>query len=73
MRLCYIRGQDQQMVLFDRDFSLCSGGPARPDPAGGGAFLAFVLLEAPAWDPDQFRRDLQDDLYGIPCLTEAED
>ena len=36
MRLCYIRGQDQQMVLFDRDFSLCSEDrqPAL-DPAGG--------------------------------------
>ena len=73
MRLCYIRGQDQQMVLFDRDFSLCSEDwqPALTRPEGG-AFLAFVLLEAPAWDPDQFRRDLRD-LYGIPCLTEAEE
>ena len=45
--------------------------PALTRPEGG-AFLAFVLLEAPAWDPDQFRRDLRD-LYGIPCLTEAEE
>ena len=49
------------MVLFDRDFSLCSEDrqPALTRPEGG-AFLAFVLLEAPAWDPDQFRRDLRD-------------
>lgn len=72
MRLSYIRGQDQQMVLFDPDFSLRKEDqPALAKPEGG-AFLAFVLLDAPAWDPDQFRRDLRD-LYGTPCLTEAEE
>lgn len=52
-------------------FAARTGQPALTRPEGG-AFLAFVLLEAPAWDPDQFRRDLRD-LYGIPCLTEAEE
>lgn len=72
LRLNYIRGQDQLLVLFDRDFTLSKEGQpalARPE---GGAFLAFLLLDAPAWDPEQFRRDLRD-LYGIPCLTEAEE
>ena len=72
LRLCYGREQEQQIVLFDEGFSLCKEHQpalARPE---SGAFLAFVLLEAPAWDPDQFRRDLRD-LYGIPCLTEAEE
>ena len=72
MRLCYIRGQTSRWSCSTgiSPFAARTGSP--PDPAGGGAFLAFVLLEAPAWDPDQFRRDLRD-LYGIPCLTEAEE
>ena len=60
------------LVLFDPDFSLRKENQPALETPGGGAFLAFVLLEAPAWDPDQFRRDLRD-LYGIPCLTEAEE
>ena len=72
LRLSYSRGQDQQLVLFDRDFSLCKEDQPALDRPEGGAFLAFVLLEAPTWDPDQFRRDLRDG-YGIPCLTEAEE
>ena len=72
LRLSYSRGQDQQLVLFDRDFSLCKEDQPALDRPEGGAFLAFVLLEEPAWDPDQFRRDLRDG-YGIPCLTEAEE
>ena len=35
----------------------------------GGAFLAFVLLEQPEWDGEQFKRDLRD-LWGIPCFTQ---
>ena len=72
LRLCYGRDQDQLLVLFDGDFSLRKEDQpalARPE---GGAFLAFVLLESPVWDPDLFRQDLRD-LYGIPCLTEAEE
>lgn len=72
MRLSYVRGQDQQLVLFDPDFSLSKEDQPALAKSEGGAFLAFVLLETPAWDPDQFRRDLRD-LYGIPCLTEMEE
>ena len=72
LRLCYSRDQDQQLVLFDPDFSLRREDQPALETPEGGAFLAFVLLDAPAWDPDQFRRDLRD-LYGIPCLTEAEE
>ena len=72
LRLGYIRDQDQQLVLFDPDFTLRKEDqPALAKPEGS-AFLAFVLLESPAWDPDRFRQDLRD-LYGIPCLTEAEE
>ena len=35
----------------------------------GGTFLAFVLLEQPEWDGEQFKRDLRD-LWGIPCFTQ---
>ena len=70
LRLCYGRDQAQLLVLFDPDFSLRKEDQPALETPEGGAFLAFVLLEAPAWDPDQFRRDLRD-LYGIPCLTEA--
>ena len=72
LRLCYGREQEQLLVLFDPDFSLRKEDQPALETPEGGAFLAFVLLEAPAWDPDQFRRDLRD-LYGIPCLTEAEE
>lgn len=67
--LIYQRGEEQQPVFFDADFSLReeAGQPVLQQPAGGG-FLASVLLEEPAWDEDQFRRDLLED-WGIPCLT----
>lgn len=72
LRLCYQRESSQQIVYFEPDFSLReeAGQPAleRPD---GGTFLAFVLLEEPVWDVDQFRQDLRDE-WGIPCLTEVQ-
>ena len=55
------------MVRFEPDFSLSEDQMALEQPEGG-AFLAFVLLEQPEWDGEQFKRDLRD-LWGIPCFT----
>ncbi len=68
--LIYQRG-DTQVVRFDADFSLSQDQLALERPEGG-SFLAFVLLEQPAWDEEQFRRDLRDE-WAIPCLTQAEE
>ena len=73
-RLClfYQRGEEQQMVRFAPDFALCEEDqPALAQPEGG-TFLAFVLLEQPEWDAEEFKRTLRDD-WGIPCMTEEKD
>ena len=67
MRLCLHPGAgpaDGPVRAGISPFAARTGSPPWTRPEGG-AFLAFVLLEAPAWDPDQFRRDLRD-LYGHP-------
>ena len=46
LRLGYIRDQDQQLVLFDRDFSLCKEDqPALDRPEGGACFYFALELE----------------------------
>ena len=70
LRLCFRAGDDHQLVSFEPDFTLSGEGqPALERPGAGGTFLAFVLLEKPEWDADQFKRDLRDG-WGIPCITE---
>ena len=72
VHLCYANGEVRQIVCFDRDFSLPEDRqPALRQPGAPGCFLAFVLLERPEWDPEQFKRDLRD-LWGIPCMTAEE-
>ena len=61
------RREESQVVRFEPDFSLSEDQMALEQPEGG-AFLAFVLLEQPEWDGEQFKRDLRD-LWGIPCFT----
>ena len=34
--------------------------------------MAFLLLEQPEWDAEEFKRTLRDD-WGIPCMTEEKD
>ena len=59
--------EETQVVRFNSDFSLSEDQLALEQPEGG-TFLAFVLLEQPEWDGEQFKRDLRD-LWGIPCFT----
>ena len=73
LRLCFQGGGHSQMVLFGADFSLREEGqPALEQPGSAGNFLAFVLLEQPEWDAEEFKRTLRDD-WGIPCMTEEKD
>ncbi len=60
--------EESQVVRFEPDFSLSEDQMALEQPEGG-TFLAFVLLEQPEWDGEQFKRDLRD-LWGIPCFTQ---
>ena len=47
------------MVRFAPDFALCEEDqPALAQPEGG-TFLAFVLLEQPEWDAEEFKRTLR--------------
>ena len=61
-------GEETQVVHFESDFSLSENQMALEQPEGG-VFLAFVLLEQPHWDTEQFKRDLRD-MWGIPCFTQ---
>ena len=58
--------EESQVVRFEPDFSLSEDQMALEQPEGG-AFLAFVLLEQPEWDGEQFKRDLRDPV-GHPLL-----
>ena len=69
--LFFQREEEGQAVRFLPDFSLHQEQPALEQPEGG-SFLAFVLLEGPEWDADQFKRELRDQ-WGIPCMTEETD
>ena len=73
LSLCFQTGEESQLVRFEADFTLSGEDqPALEGPGEGGTFLAFVLLEEPEWDAEQFKRDLRDE-WGIPCMTEAAD
>ena len=56
------------MVRFAPDFA-CARRTSRSGAAVRGDLPAFVLLEQPEWDGEQFKRDLRD-LWGIPCFTQ---
>ena len=47
-------------------------GQDEKDEGGeGGPFVGFVLLSAPDWDAEQFKKDLLED-WGIECEAEAD-
>ena len=58
--------EESQVVRFEPDFSLSEDQMALEQPEGG-TFLAFVLLEQPEWDGEQFKRDLRGPV-GHPLL-----
>ena len=68
VHLSFRSGDDRQVVRFEADFSVSKEDQPAMRCSDGGNFLAFVLLKEPAWDADQFRKDLRDD-WGIPCMT----
>ena len=63
--------EETQVVRFESNFTLSEHQPALERPEGG-TFLAFLMLEQPVWDGEQWKRDLRDD-WGIPCMTEESD
>ena len=63
---CFYQREETQVVRFDSDFSLSEDQLALEQPEGG-TFLAFVLLEQPEWDGEQFKRNLRD-LWAFPAL-----